>query len=126
MIRRPPRSTLFPYTTLFRSLDLLEVRLRGLVRRRNHRVDRFARALEHLVDELLAVDRGGHRLAHLDVVERRLVDVDDDVADPTALTLLDRDALGGLERGPLGRSQVVDVEVDLAVLERVGHLRGAL
>src|SRR5258708_15557398 len=24
MIRRPPRSTLFPYTTLFRSLDVLE------------------------------------------------------------------------------------------------------
>src|SRR5690242_21079208 len=24
MIRRPPRSTLFPYTTLFRSRDLLE------------------------------------------------------------------------------------------------------
>src|SRR5256885_12255411 len=26
MIRRPPRSTLFPYTTLFRSLHLLEDR----------------------------------------------------------------------------------------------------
>src|SRR2546430_17451355 len=26
MIRRPPRSTLFPYTTLFRSLDILSVR----------------------------------------------------------------------------------------------------
>src|SRR3712207_7852603 len=26
MIRRPPRSTLFPYTTLFRSLDLDRVR----------------------------------------------------------------------------------------------------
>src|SRR2546425_9326033 len=25
MIRRPPRSTLFPYTTLFRSLDLRDV-----------------------------------------------------------------------------------------------------
>src|SRR2546430_13040759 len=25
MIRRPPRSTLFPYTTLFRSLELLRV-----------------------------------------------------------------------------------------------------
>src|SRR2546429_763794 len=25
MIRRPPRSTLFPYTTLFRSLDQLQV-----------------------------------------------------------------------------------------------------
>jgi len=26
MIRRPPRSTLFPYTTLFRSLDTGRVR----------------------------------------------------------------------------------------------------
>src|SRR2546427_2730864 len=25
MIRRPPRSTLFPYTTLFRSLEVVEV-----------------------------------------------------------------------------------------------------
>src|SRR5689334_24846508 len=32
MIRRPPRSTLFPYTTLFRS-DLEEHALRGLVHR---------------------------------------------------------------------------------------------
>src|SRR2546427_4102266 len=41
MIRRPPRSTLFPYTTLFRSLDALahdagldpvEVRRRNLLR----------------------------------------------------------------------------------------------
>src|SRR5258708_9477953 len=29
MIRRPPRSTLFPYTTLFRSDDMLHVVLRG-------------------------------------------------------------------------------------------------
>src|SRR5258708_25393955 len=27
MIRRPPRSTLFPYTTLFRSQDVVELRL---------------------------------------------------------------------------------------------------
>src|SRR2546428_3568505 len=27
MIRRPPRSTLFPYTTLFRSLDALRARV---------------------------------------------------------------------------------------------------
>src|SRR2546426_5064330 len=27
MIRRPPRSTLFPYTTLFRSEPLLDIRL---------------------------------------------------------------------------------------------------
>src|ERR1043166_5078347 len=30
MIRRPPRSTLFPYTTLFRSLDKLGVKLTRL------------------------------------------------------------------------------------------------
>src|SRR2546429_1519488 len=29
MIRRPPRSTLFPYTTLFRSMDPLGWRSRG-------------------------------------------------------------------------------------------------
>src|SRR3712207_8052109 len=31
MIRRPPRSTLFPYTTLFRSIDLLQPRGRLVV-----------------------------------------------------------------------------------------------
>src|SRR5690348_18086266 len=30
MIRRPPRSTLFPYTTLFRSLKLLKLHSVGL------------------------------------------------------------------------------------------------
>src|SRR5258708_36452357 len=34
MIRRPPRSTLFPYTTLFRSHDVLGIRRKVL---RNHR-----------------------------------------------------------------------------------------
>src|SRR2546425_5180142 len=31
MIRRPPRSTLFPYTTLFRSEDAVACRPRGLL-----------------------------------------------------------------------------------------------
>src|SRR3712207_7248162 len=31
MIRRPPRSTLFPYTTLFRSADCRRLALRALV-----------------------------------------------------------------------------------------------
>src|SRR5256885_5323787 len=31
MIRRPPRSTLFPYTTLFRSLRKLSPRLYGIL-----------------------------------------------------------------------------------------------
>src|SRR3712207_6927469 len=31
MIRRPPRSTLFPYTTLFRSMKFSSARTKGLV-----------------------------------------------------------------------------------------------
>src|SRR2546426_1263639 len=41
MIRRPPRSTLFPYTTLFRSLD-------GLARRSQLRPAHVARRVDHL------------------------------------------------------------------------------
>src|SRR5256885_12213089 len=37
MIRRPPRSTLFPYTTLFRS----RLRRRGFRRFRHHRIARL-------------------------------------------------------------------------------------
>src|SRR5690348_17529089 len=38
MIRRPPRSTLFPYTTLFRSrLALHHIRRRGIRRHHNYR-----------------------------------------------------------------------------------------
>src|SRR2546422_5602065 len=54
MIRRPPRSTLFPYTTLFRSLELRGARDRGAAdpaqlhvrRRRGHRRPRY-RSEEH-------------------------------------------------------------------------------
>src|SRR3989441_4225936 len=53
MIRRPPRSTLFPYTTLFRSLHLavaLGVE-EGAVR-----VEAAQRALDRAVDEVLRRD----------------------------------------------------------------------
>src|SRR5215472_18731436 len=59
MIRRPPRSTLFPYTTLFRSLDLgavmgwLRHRLPGdaIVRSEEHTSE--LQSLRHLVCRLL-------------------------------------------------------------------------
>src|SRR3712207_8364227 len=43
MIRRPPRSTLFPYTTLFRSraeLEIVAERRRGAVRQRPRHLGR--------------------------------------------------------------------------------------
>src|SRR5256885_8770509 len=36
MIRRPPRSTLFPYTTLFRSERAVRIPATGIVDRRRH------------------------------------------------------------------------------------------
>src|SRR2546423_11000856 len=53
MIRRPPRSTLFPYTTLFRSrrlLELLNRRLELVAAVRDHKDDageRWIRSEEH-------------------------------------------------------------------------------
>src|SRR5690349_23169030 len=44
MIRRPPRSTLFPYTTLFRSPSLGRVPAAGLRRKRPLLPDRSSRA----------------------------------------------------------------------------------
>src|SRR2546422_6192741 len=62
MIRRPPRSTLFPYTTLFRSAILsraaaaLGRRISGRWRRRHHRSEEHTSELQsrlHLVCRLL-------------------------------------------------------------------------
>src|SRR5256885_11247504 len=50
MIRRPPRSTLFPYTTLFRSLDISEVSRLGDLQRaikQSHTVACIDRSEEH-------------------------------------------------------------------------------
>src|SRR5437899_4225730 len=38
MIRRPPRSTLFPYTTLFRSTDTLSSRATKVLKRAESRI----------------------------------------------------------------------------------------
>src|SRR3712207_6947290 len=49
MIRRPPRSTLFPYTTLFRSHThaVLERQLGGIVRRRAEKPFEIGGAYRH-------------------------------------------------------------------------------
>src|SRR3712207_7048327 len=67
MIRRPPRSTLFPYTTLFRSLLLEVIGPEALV---------AALALGQRVGEDAHVARGHPHLARQD---HRGVHADDDV-----------------------------------------------
>src|SRR2546426_8782018 len=75
MIRRPPRSTLFPYTTLFRSLEELAQRavtqsLLALLRMVHHEVrDEGARETARLLLRVLHQERvhrpegAGHALA---------------------------------------------------------------
>src|SRR3712207_8432205 len=71
MIRRPPRSTLFPYTTLFRSRALV------LPQRRLHeQVVDNPRGDEHAESE--ARGRPGAHLAHVRVDHRAAVVVDED------------------------------------------------
>src|SRR2546422_2336477 len=73
MIRRPPRSTLFPYTTLFRSLALpasriprpewtaLEVRLEGVKDSRSEEHTSELQSRLHLVCRLLLEKKKIHR-----------------------------------------------------------------
>src|SRR3712207_7024661 len=58
MIRRPPRSTLFPYTTLFRSFRLLAVLLKPRELRVVARDDHFADAsVIDIVFRTIAIER---------------------------------------------------------------------
>src|SRR3989449_10387257 len=61
MIRRPPRSTLFPYTTLFRSERHL--RSPGARERESRRADVAARGIA--LEQIGRVDRGPDRLREL-------------------------------------------------------------
>src|SRR5688572_33461296 len=47
MIRRPPRSTLFPYTTLFRSAAALDLLGHAVPQRRHGRLAAGLRLLQH-------------------------------------------------------------------------------
>src|SRR2546430_9008671 len=78
MIRRPPRSTLFPYTTLFRSLSVSEVTIRDIVRyyTREAGVRALERELSKIcrkaVKQLLTEKQAGDEKAHRDRKSTRL------------------------------------------------------
>src|SRR5947209_13081290 len=57
MIRRPPRSTLFPYTTLFRSDHPDARRRRTLLRWRDQNDGQLRRALRSLREDFVMIGR---------------------------------------------------------------------
>src|SRR3712207_7287571 len=67
IIRRPPRSTLFPYTTLFRSAPRHDLRLQSRpLQRREPRVHLPARGLEFLlVEPVRPVERSEEHTSEL-------------------------------------------------------------
>src|SRR3712207_7795590 len=72
MIRRPPRSTLFPYTTLFRS-ELPPKELRHSLRRRwRHRVRRQLQSERERADERRGVELPRDHLARWLRLPRRV------------------------------------------------------
>src|SRR2546430_7412368 len=62
MIRRPPRSTLFPYTTLFRSIHLARQLLRA--KRRGRHLDHHAHAHRGAGGALLLVEDAARSEEH--------------------------------------------------------------
>src|SRR3989442_10984040 len=82
MIRRPPRSTLFPYTTLFRSPYVeLRVPMRGSITEfdvtTNHRSEEHTSELQsrpHLVCRLL-LEKKKKYLTHVSAIHVQIIDV---------------------------------------------------
>src|SRR2546427_7913320 len=92
MIRRPPRSTLFPYTTLFRSVRVVEVRvdvqrvvlLQDRAQRRRDPLREMARHAAPDPDDLDMIDRPEPSADLVDPAvgeEERVAPRQDDVAD---------------------------------------------
>src|SRR3989449_10426842 len=102
MIRRPPRSTLFPYTTLFRSpcRRLAERPAPGDHGIRVVRKDRLRVWIVRLEHEHVVADELDHRARELDAL--REIDAAEDAAHPR---VLDRVVL---DLGRHGAAHVID------------------
>src|SRR3712207_7699428 len=75
MIRRPPRSTLFPYTTLFRSVGRAAVGRAAVGRGRCGRRQPLVRLVDHhLVEDPHAPDNQEAQVAHELLGERLVAD----------------------------------------------------
>src|ERR1043165_8109995 len=59
MIRRPPRSTLFPYTTLFRSIHISDL---SWIKRYNHPSE-FTKVGDEIEVAILSIDKENRKLA---------------------------------------------------------------
>src|SRR2546422_10228549 len=115
MIRRPPRSTLFPYTTLFRSLEHEPVRmdaLRGVHDEANEvdLLDCAARGLLHEGTEPAGGRVEPGRVDEDDLRAREVLDAGDPVARRLRARRDDRELLAdeAIQEGRLARVRAAD------------------
>src|SRR3712207_9203853 len=76
MIRRPPRSTLFPYTTLFRSIPWTKWFLNGKCNIVANAIDRHAKKQPDKVAYIFASEQGSKKVTYRELDEQvsRLAD----------------------------------------------------
>src|SRR2546430_17047265 len=91
MIRRPPRSTLFPYTTLFRSWAAADGRSEAETRDALAAMERVLDQTAKLVEELLLIARGENRQLALALEPFDLTAGMDEVPEITERMAGDRD-----------------------------------
>src|SRR2546422_41487 len=133
MIRRPPRSTLFPYTTLFRSLGLGEVRRAGQSQRATTEAARVGRdeieaggpRIDRVGEELrrghaLALERGEDPLDD-GVARRELARQDDPAVDRDAVEVRGERQVGARPRRNPGAQVHGRLLGEIRDPERLGH-----
>src|SRR5437588_536409 len=106
MIRRPPRSTLFPYTTLFRSQTGAE--------RMPHDLSHLGFLAEPLFRSQTGAERMPHDLSHLGFLAGqigRLITIS--TTPVIAGDSFEMDAVGALRLSPLRRGLAIDSTVDI-------------
>src|SRR2546425_13285730 len=116
MIRRPPRSTLFPYTTLFRSSRLVGEVLRGNLDVRSARArvsaarsDRVRSVLDLTPSATLAVGYSRQRLSSASFPGSFGAFPDQNVWDAGVNTSWDLDVFGGIRHTVQARGALADV-----------------
>ena len=74
MLRRPPRSTLFPYTTLFRSIQYTYARIQAILRKVDFNIDVTLSEAETSLHDKRSEEHTSELQSHHELVCRLLLE----------------------------------------------------
>src|SRR5258707_9648626 len=121
MIRRPPRSTLFPYTTLFRSIDEAASRLRMEIDSMPAEMDEVRRKLMQLQIEEQALKKETDSLSkgRLDEISREIARLTEEMSALKAHWENEKKAIQSIREV---KQKIEDAHQQMAEAERKGDL----